>query len=219
MANSPTARDCTSGLASALFMTSSYIDTRWSTPYTARFSTGYVARPSYQLSIVDSSKPFYKNQCFQILLNPLIFFAATLDNGIGFYMQTDGSFVVYDNSDTAAADAVWNSKTGKYDCGSGNCRVVWQIDGNLVVYVHGGTVAWSSNTAGKGNRLYLSNQQPYVTIYGSNRNTVWSTPHSVNGGGDGPVIGGGGGGGVDPCSFDPCVVVPDPLNRLSAIGK
>lgn len=100
----------------------------------------------------------------------------TLDNGILFIMQLDGNFVVYKNGNAAAANAVWSSNTGGHDCSSNNCWLNWQTDGNLVVYVKGGKAAWASNTAGKGNRLYLSNQQPYITIYGSNNNVVWSTP-------------------------------------------
>ena len=106
----------------------------------------------------------------------------TLDNGIGFFMQEDGNFVVYTGGGAVAANAVWSSNTGGHDCGSGNCWLNWQTDGNLVVYVKGGKAAWASNTAGKGSRLYLSNQQPYITIYGSNNNVVWSTPLPPTGG-------------------------------------
>lgn len=131
---------------------------------------------------------------------------ASVDNGVGFHMQTDGNFVVYDNGNTAAANAVWSSNTGGHNCGSGNCWLNWQTDGNLVVYVKGGKTAWASNTAGKGYRLYLSDQQPYITIYGSDGNAVWSTPHPPVGGGGDPV-GGGGGGGTDPCRIATCVIV------------
>lgn len=104
----------------------------------------------------------------------------TLDNGVGFFMQTDGNFVVYTGGGTAAANAAWSSGTGGHNCGSGNCWLNWQTDGNLVVYIKGGKAAWASDTAGKGSRLYFSNQQPYITIYGSNNNVVWSTPRPVN---------------------------------------
>ena len=126
-------------------------------------------------------------------------------------MQTDGNFVVYGNGDAAAADALWASNTGKYSCGSGNCWLNWQSDGNLVVYVKGGTAVWASNTAGKGYRLYLSDEKPYIRIYGANGNAVWTTPNpAVGGGGGGEPVGGGGGGGSDPCRIATCVIVYDP---------
>lgn len=164
-----------------------------------------LASPVTNLAKRTPYAQFTVSQAFTTLAKTSPF--ATVDNGIGFFMQLDGNFVVYKNGGAAAVDALWSSNTGGHDCTTGNCWLVWQTDGNLVVYVKGGKAAWASNTAGRGYRLYLSNQQPYITIYGSNGNAVWSTPRPVGGGGGTEPVGGGGGGGVDPCKTVTCVIV------------
>lgn len=133
-----------------------------------------LAAPVTDLAKRASSVQYTLSQAFTNLAQTAPF--VTLDNGILFIMQTDGNFVIYQNGNAAAANAVWSSNTGGYDCSSGNCWVNWQTDGNLVVYVKGGKAKWSSNTAGKGSKLLLSNQQPYMRIYDSGGNAIWSTP-------------------------------------------
>ncbi|CAF9935703.1 MAG: hypothetical protein ALECFALPRED_006525 [Alectoria fallacina] len=124
-----------------------------------------------------------------------------LDNGIGFYFQTDGNFVVYHGS-SIAPNAVWNSDTAGHDCQNANCELTFQGDGNFVIYVNGGAV-WNTGTAGAGHRLEFRNVEPYITIYNSDDRAIYSTPGPPVGG---PGGGGGGGGGEDPCDSVPCVV-------------
>lgn len=58
-------------------------------------------------------------------------------------MQTDGNFVVY--ADQARQHALWATGTN----GSGATNLLFQNDGNLVLYRGNGSVAWAGNTAGK----------------------------------------------------------------------
>jgi hypothetical protein len=58
-------------------------------------------------------------------------------------MQTDGNFVVY--ADQARQHALGATGTN----GSGATNLLFQNDGNLVLYRGNGSVAWAGNTAGK----------------------------------------------------------------------
>ncbi|MGH9278074.1 MAG: hypothetical protein ACRD12_08210, partial [Acidimicrobiales bacterium] len=54
-------------------------------------------------------------------------------------MQTDGNFVVYDQT---TGDALWDTKT----TGPGVHHAIMQSDGNFVIYDNAGASVWESNT-------------------------------------------------------------------------
>lgn len=88
-------------------------------------------------------------------------------NGHRAVMQTDGDFVVYNNG----GHAIWNTHTaGKY-----NARLVFQNDGNLVMY-QGHNVLWATHTVGKAaSRLVMQNDGNLVMYKGGQ--AVWSSKH------------------------------------------
>lgn len=101
----------------------------------------------------------------------------TLD-GCAFTLNATPDFTIVPRwsrgSKTCAIDELTNSPSwsiGK----SGNltlvrtaeARLVWQHDGNLVLYTTGGAPVWSSNTGGKGKRLAFQSDNNLV-IYGTN---------------------------------------------------
>jgi hypothetical protein len=67
-------------------------------------------------------------------------------NDASFVMQNDGNAVLY-----RAGRACWATATN----GKGGVSVVWQTDGNLVVYASGGRAIWASNTNYAGRYLTL----------------------------------------------------------------
>lgn len=97
-----------------------------------------------------------------------------LEDAIGFYFQGDGNFVVYDGAPTIP-DAKWSSHTAGHNCQNNNCQLNFQGDGNFVIYVNGGAV-WNTGTVGTGKKLEFRNTQPYITIYDSSGDIVWSSP-------------------------------------------
>lgn len=98
----------------------------------------------------------------------------TLDNGVGFYFQTDGNFVIYNGVPAGSSNALWSSQTSGHDCIENACDLIFQGDGNLVIYVKGNP-KWSSNTAGKGNSLVFRDQKPLISIYDHGNNRIWGT--------------------------------------------
>lgn len=85
-------------------------------------------------------------------------------------MQSDGNLVLYQPDWTA----IWSTGTYGQDCGSDQCFVTFQNDGNLVVY-NGSTPLWSSGTFGNaGAELVLPAQTPQLEIIGSNQAVLWS---------------------------------------------
>ena len=99
------------------------------------------------------------------------------DAGIGFYFQYNGDFRVYKVVNYQNVD-VWASNTGKYNCESNNCNLIFQTDGNLVIYVNGAAV-WSTNTAKRGSQLWFRNTVPYTTIYGPQGGVVYESPDPI----------------------------------------
>lgn len=81
-------------------------------------------------------------------------------------------------------NAIWSSNTAGHSCESGDtCRLAWQGDGNLVVYVNGAAL-WSSATAGRGELLRFTAQSYAVEITGveseGSAPVLWRTPETGN---------------------------------------
>ena len=99
----------------------------------------------------------------------------------------DGNFVVYQGA--AGTKVLFTSNTGGHTCpaGSSQCEIVFQSDGNLVVYVNGKAL-FNTGTQGKGNTLELNNTG-LLEIYNAAGTLIYSAV----------ATGGGGGGGPPPC--------------------
>ncbi len=85
-------------------------------------------------------------------------------------MQTDGNFVVYNYGNGSVGGALWNSGTNS---GSGY-KVVFQGDGNLVIYDANGSAKWASGTNPSGASLSLQSDGNLV-IYNSSGSAQWAT--------------------------------------------
>ena len=94
------------------------------------------------------------------------------DNGVQWFMKTDGDFGAWD----ASGNLLWHTNTGGRDCSNGLCYVKFGADGNLVLFEHVGsglTAYWSTATnsyAGHpdaGKVLELNQYYPYMQVYGS----------------------------------------------------
>lgn len=84
--------------------------------------------------------------------------------------QTDGNVVIYNEHVTP----VWSANAPGQDCSAG-CQMVFQADGNLVLYKNG-TAYWSINTAGNpGARLVFTNSAPYLAVYSATNTPLWYT--------------------------------------------
>lgn len=106
---------------------------------------------------INKEISFNTNQAF--LLQPSNSPITSL-SGVQSYFQGDGNFVIYDG------DAIWSSGTAGHNCESGDtCRLAWQGDGNLVLYVNNAAL-WSSGTAGRGELLTFTTQSYAMQITG-----------------------------------------------------
>ena len=109
--------------------------------------------------------------------------------------------------------AIWSSGTAGHNCETGDtCRLAWQGDGNLVIYINGAAL-WSSGTAGRGLLLTFTAQSYAIEITGvesqGSAPILWRTPETGNEPDPGP-----GGPGVcdgEGCfSCSDCVVTSNP---------
>ncbi len=85
-------------------------------------------------------------------------------------MQTDGNFVIYNFGNGSIGGAKWASGTNS---GSGY-RVVFQGDGNLVIYDANGSAKWASGTNPSGSSLSLQGDGNLV-IYSGSGGALWAT--------------------------------------------
>ncbi len=76
-------------------------------------------------------------------------------------MQSDANFVIYG----APGQALWSTKTrGATNCSSGQCRAVFQTDGNFVLY-NGDIPFWASHTENQGGQqIKFSPTSPWLQI-------------------------------------------------------
>ena len=109
------------------------------------------------------------------------------DNGVQWFMKTDGDFGAWD----ASGNLLWHSNTGGRDCSNGLCYVVFGADGNLVLFEHEGsgvTAYWSTATNSysghpdSGKTLELNQYYPYMQVYGQQSYLEYCTNTNVNNG-------------------------------------
>lgn len=94
-------------------------------------------------------------------------------------MQSDGNFVIYDDSNDKP---LWSTGSG----GKGTSFMIMQPDGNLVVYKGSGPsdnkgATWATMTNGTGTDNYLSLEEGGLKIYkraGGKNVEVWSSSTS-----------------------------------------
>ena len=95
------------------------------------------------------------------------------------FMQSDGNFVIYDDSNDKP---LWSTGSG----GKGTSFMIMQPDGNLVVYKGSGPsdnkgATWATMTNGTGTDNYLSLEEGGLKIYkraGGKNVEVWSSSTS-----------------------------------------
>lgn len=88
------------------------------------------------------------------------------------FMQTDGNLVLYRVKDGRRdGNALWASNTS----GASGAYVVFQTDGNLVVYDGNGSVRWSPNTYDKGARSLVLQRDGNLVIYNGSDSALWAT--------------------------------------------
>ena len=76
--------------------------------------------------------------------------------------------------------AISSSGTSGYDCeGYDKCRLSWQSDGNLVVYIND-VNKWASDTAGKGEKLTFSSEHYSIEITGESTGSVPTLWHAAD---------------------------------------
>jgi predicted acylesterase/phospholipase RssA len=109
--------------------------------------------------------------------------------------QTDGNFVLYDDS-SSPSRALWATGTDGQSLGV----VVMQRDGNLVMYSDDVQALWASGTNGENDARLRVQSDGNVVLYIGDR-TVWQTGTSVSVPGPGPGPG----------------PTPQPVNRTGAI--
>ena len=92
-----------------------------------------------------------------------------LDNGVNMHLNSDGNLVIFKNADPASL--VWDTAATVPDC-NGQCRMVFQSDGNLVIY-YGNQPLFNSNTAGRGWKFTCIDAAPYLFILDGSGNFIW----------------------------------------------
>jgi len=93
-------------------------------------------------------------------------------NGSTLLVTSDGDAQV--NNSTGGV--VWHTGTNA-DCSSPTaCKLVFQNDGNLVMYLPAGSNGWASNSWGNNmGSLEFANSPPYLQVFDENCNAVWSS--------------------------------------------
>ncbi|KAI1183775.1 hypothetical protein F5B17DRAFT_414772 [Nemania serpens] len=122
------------------------------------------------------------------------FVCTSQTNGPGYFcswLQNDGNFVVYWYPGDGTRFPAFASATDRHNCpnGANNCQLIFQGDGNLVIYING-QAKWASNTVGDiGDILYFSASNPPLAIMHNNGDGTidWPiVPHAVSDPPDGP---------------------------------
>ena len=115
------------------------------------------------------------------------------NNGAYFVLQEDGNAVIYNSSGTP----IWSSNTSGNPIGynyvqheinnsilvpnqelstaSRNYKLLFQNDGNLVLYNHNGTPLWSSGTAGKSSQYLDMQSDGNMVIYNKSFTPLWNS--------------------------------------------
>jgi hypothetical protein len=131
-------------------------------------------------SVVWSSK--YGHTPFCGLGSATLTRAQTLRNGqklvssnsrYCFIMQTDGNAVVFDSDYAGKLTPIWHSNT----YGVTNRYLVFQNDGNLVVYNADRTPAWNSGTYDNTGTLLKMQDDGNLVIYRANNTPIWASKY------------------------------------------
>jgi hypothetical protein len=104
---------------------------------------------------------------------------ANATRSVSVCMQDDGNLVL-----RKERQALWASNTRHgepgFCAGTGDpalsCSAVFQGDGNFVVR-RGSQVLWNSDTSGRGTRILLADEPPYLEISNQAGGIVWSATH------------------------------------------
>jgi hypothetical protein len=86
-------------------------------------------------------------------------------NRLNFVLAKDGNILLYDQG-----RLVWQANSG----GQGGAQLVFQADGNLVLYSVNNATVWSSNTPGNNGAILVLQADGNVTISSQGR-TLWQT--------------------------------------------
>ena len=98
-----------------------------------------------------------------------------LDYGPHVQFNSDANIVIFRNADPRSI--FWASAMTSPDC-NGQCQMVFQGDGNLVVY-KGNQPLWDSETTGRGATLACFNQDPFLMIFDATGWLIWHAPSNL----------------------------------------
>jgi hypothetical protein len=84
-------------------------------------------------------------------------------------LQTDGNFVWRDSQQNDAA--IWTTSTSHSD----GSLLLFQTDGNLVLYDGNQNALWSTHTQGSGATKLAFQDDGNIVLYDANSNPVWSS--------------------------------------------
>jgi len=96
-----------------------------------------------------------------------------LDFGSHVQFNSDANIVIFRNADPSRI--FWDSAQTSPDC-NGRCLMVFQADGNLVVYNGNGRPLWNSETYGRGVTMACLDQDPYLMIFDAKGWLIWHAP-------------------------------------------
>jgi hypothetical protein len=70
---------------------------------------------------------------------------------------------------------VWSSGTGGRSCSNNNCTLMYQADGNFVLYYNRVPIWYTGTGAGIGKALWMQNVVPYMYVLNSAGTQAWHT--------------------------------------------
>jgi hypothetical protein len=176
--------DCSANQCLAVFQTDgNLVVYNGSTPL---WSSGTSGRPDAELLLSAQSPQLQILGGDQSMLWANVYafgagnFTLNQNTSVDFYsltlaMQGDGNLVLYGPDGTP----LWDTGTFGQDCGTNQCYVTFQSDGNLVVY-NGSTPLWSSGTSGDpGAQLVLYPDSPEIEIIGSDQSVLYANARQL----------------------------------------
>lgn len=98
----------------------------------------------------------------------------SLADDVHFLLRADGELLVYRYD---IENILSRSHVAQYRRPDETCRLIFQSDGNLVIY-YGEHPIWSSNTHTTGLKLVFRNRCPWLEVLNHNNVSIWNIAHT-----------------------------------------